>query len=196
MSQDGSEIRLPITELLGLNSGKRATFYLPITPFPSFHPSSYLLVVPTGGVLNGGSLKLIIYISFATRHTKRGTLVSTVPTQSYGWFIYRQTLLYTPFPFRIWDMKTHEEDNVKFHIFLTLAVGGSEYSDSHPGCFTPVESFTGSHCIAGCVGPRTGLDSLMPRKIFFSCRQSNACPLITLHSILKLFSFIGNKGFS
>jgi len=41
-------------------------------------------------------------------------------------------------------MKTHEEDNVKFHIFLTSAIGGSEYSDSHPGCFTPVESFTGS----------------------------------------------------
>jgi len=76
----------------------------------------------------------------------------------------------------------------KFHIFLTLAVGGSEFPDSHPGCLTPVESLTGSHCVGGWVGPRAGVDPLMQRKMFSSCRQSNACPLITLRSIINLFS--------
>jgi len=70
--------------------------YLPHTPFPSFHPSSCLIL--TGGALNGGSLKLIMYISFATRHIKRGTLSPVfLHNLMAGSYTDRQQTAHTPF---------------------------------------------------------------------------------------------------
>jgi hypothetical protein len=40
------------------------------------------------------------------------------------------------------------------HIFLTSALVGDEWSDSHPGRFTPEEKAAGTHC----VDARAGLD--------------------------------------
>jgi hypothetical protein len=48
--------------------------------------------------------------------------------------------------------------------FLTSALDGSEWSASHPGCFTPSERAPGIHWIGGWVSPRAGLDMVM-RKI-------------------------------
>jgi hypothetical protein len=174
-----------MAELLVLNSAKRIKSVSTSYTFP-FIPSKFVSS-SYGWSLKWRKLEIDNVHQFGNEAYKAWNPVSTVSTQSYGWFIYRQTLLYTPFPFLIWDIKKHEEDKVKFHIFLTLATGENEYSDSHLGCFTPVKSFTGSHCIVGWVGLRAGVDSLTQRKIFLSCRQSNTCPLITLHSILNLF---------
>jgi hypothetical protein len=61
---------------------------------------------------------------------------------------------------------------VWLHAFLTSALDGGEWSASHPGLFTPRERATGTHCIGGWVGPRTGLGTVVKRKIPL-CRDSN-----------------------
>jgi hypothetical protein len=50
-------------------------------------------------------------------------------------------------------MKAGGRVDVQIHIFLTLALVGSEWSASHPRERTP-----GTHWIGGWVGPRAGLD--------------------------------------
>jgi hypothetical protein len=42
-----------------------------------------------------------------------------------------------------------------------------------PGRFTPRERAAGTHWIGSWVGPRTGLDTVMKRKIHIPCRDSN-----------------------
>jgi len=148
MGEDGSVIRLPMAELLGLIYGKRSKSVSAPYNFSfilsKFESSSY------GRSLKWRKLAIDYVHQFRNEAYKAWKSAPTLPTQSYSWFIYRETLLYTSFPFLIWDMTTHEEDKVKFYIFLNSAVSGSEYSYSHPGCFTAVESLTGSHCkVAG-----------------------------------------------
>jgi hypothetical protein len=48
--------------------------------------------------------------------------------------------------------------------FLTLALGGGEWSALRPGRFTPVEIAPVTHCIGGWVGSRATLDAVKNRK--------------------------------
>jgi len=48
---------------------------------------------------------------------------------------------------------------VKFHVFLTLALGGGEQSASCPSYFT-----LGTHLTGGWVDPRAGLDTVAKRR--------------------------------
>jgi hypothetical protein len=52
-------------------------------------------------------------------------------------------------------MKMYGGVDVQFHVFLTMALVGGEWSASRPGRFTP-----GTHWIGGWVGPRAGLDNV------------------------------------
>jgi hypothetical protein len=56
---------------------------------------------------------------------------------------------------------------------LDLGTTGHECSASRPVRFTPRERAHGTHRIGGWVGPRTGLDEAVKRKIPHSCRDSN-----------------------
>jgi hypothetical protein len=56
-------------------------------------------------------------------------------------------------------MKAYGGVNVQFHILLTSALAGDEWSASRPGCFTP-----GTHWIGGWLDPRAGLDNGEKRK--------------------------------
>jgi hypothetical protein len=56
--------------------------------------------------------------------------------------------------------------------FLTLALGGGEWSASGPCCFTPGEPAPGTHWIGGYVGPRVSLDAVGNRK-FLHCQELN-----------------------
>jgi len=47
----------------------------------------------------------------------------------------------------------HHAVKVQLHTFLTSALDGGEWSASCPGRFTPKERATGTHWIAGFVGP-------------------------------------------
>jgi hypothetical protein len=58
-------------------------------------------------------------------------------------------------------------------VFLTSALGGGEWSTSHPGRFTPRERAPGTHWIGGWVGPRAVLDTAVKRKIPNPRRESN-----------------------
>jgi hypothetical protein len=59
--------------------------------------------------------------------------------------------------------------------FLTLALGGCEWSASLPGRFTP-----GTHLIGGWVGPRASLDVEKYRKMSCPCRKSKPrCPALS-----------------
>jgi len=49
-----------------------------------------------------------------------------------------------------------------------LALDGAKWSVSRPGRFTPGVSAPGTYCLGGWVGPRTGLDALVKRKISLS----------------------------
>jgi hypothetical protein len=62
-------------------------------------------------------------------------------------------------------MKAYGGVDVQFHIFLTLALVGGEWSASRPGRFTPRERAPGTHWKAGWVGPRTSLDDMGKKKI-------------------------------
>jgi hypothetical protein len=48
---------------------------------------------------------------------------------------------------------------------LTSALGGGDWSASHPGRFTLSERAPGTHWIGGWVGPRVGLDAVVKRKL-------------------------------
>jgi hypothetical protein len=48
--------------------------------------------------------------------------------------------------------------------FLTSALAGGEWSDSHPCRFTPEERAPSTHWLGGCVGSRAGLDDVDKRK--------------------------------
>jgi hypothetical protein len=56
---------------------------------------------------------------------------------------------------------------------LASAVDGGKWSVSRPGRFTPKERDPGTHWIGGWVDPRTGLDTVVNRKIPSHCRDSN-----------------------
>jgi hypothetical protein len=61
-------------------------------------------------------------------------------------------------------MKAYGGVDVKFHIFLTSALVGVEWSASRPCRFTPRERAPGTHWIEDWVGPRAGLDAVERRK--------------------------------
>jgi len=48
---------------------------------------------------------------------------------------------------------------------LTSALDEVEWSDSHPGRFTPRERVSGGHWLGGWVGPIASLDAVVERKI-------------------------------
>jgi hypothetical protein len=52
-----------------------------------------------------------------------------------------------------------------FHVFLTSALDGEEWSASRPGRFTLRERDPGTHWIEGWVDPGAGLGTLVKRKI-------------------------------
>jgi hypothetical protein len=52
--------------------------------------------------------------------------------------------------------------------FLTLELVGSEWSASHPDCFTPREIGPGTPWIGGWVGPRASLDDVEKRKFLIA----------------------------
>jgi len=56
---------------------------------------------------------------------------------------------------------------------LISALDGSEWSASHPSCFTPRERAPGTHWIGGLGGPRAGLDAVVRGKIPSPYRNSN-----------------------
>jgi hypothetical protein len=61
-------------------------------------------------------------------------------------------------------MKAYGGVDVYIHIFLTLALVGSEWSTLRPGRFIPGETAAGTHWIGGLVEPRAGLDDVEKRK--------------------------------
>jgi hypothetical protein len=62
-------------------------------------------------------------------------------------------------------MKTYVGLEVQLQEFLTSALDGSEWSASRSGIFTPKEIAPGTQWIGGWVGPRTGLDAVVKRRI-------------------------------
>jgi hypothetical protein len=54
---------------------------------------------------------------------------------------------------------------IYLHAFLTSALDGGEWSASRPGRFTRRERAPGTHWKGGWMGPRTGLDAVVKRKI-------------------------------
>jgi hypothetical protein len=70
-------------------------------------------------------------------------------------------------------MKPYWVVEVYLHAFLTSALDGGEWSASLPGRFTPGERTLSTHRIGGWMGPRTGLDPVVKRKIPSPCRESN-----------------------
>jgi hypothetical protein len=59
---------------------------------------------------------------------------------------------------------------MKFHIFLTSALAGGEWSASRPGSFTPRKEPPHTHWIGGWVDPRAGLDDVEDRKFLILAR--------------------------
>jgi hypothetical protein len=51
--------------------------------------------------------------------------------------------------------------------FLTSTLDAGEWSDSRSDRFTPGYKATGTHWTGGWEGPRTGLDAVEARKIYF-----------------------------
>jgi hypothetical protein len=69
--------------------------------------------------------------------------------------------------------------DLMIHIFLTLVLGGSEWSASCPGHFTPMERTPSTHCIGGWVNLRAGLDDVVKRKFLTLLElklQTLGCP--------------------
>jgi hypothetical protein len=61
-------------------------------------------------------------------------------------------------------MKAYGGVDVYIHIFLSLALAGSEWSASRPGRFTSGERAPGTHWIGVWVDHRAGLDDVEKRK--------------------------------
>jgi hypothetical protein len=60
------------------------------------------------------------------------------------------------------------------YLFLTSALGGSEWSALRPPAALCLgERTPGTHCTGGWVGPRAGLDTEVRGKILCPCRGSN-----------------------
>jgi hypothetical protein len=57
--------------------------------------------------------------------------------------------------------------------FLTLALDGSELSDSCHSRFAPGERAPGTHWIRGWVVRRDSMDAVEYREVFCPCRESN-----------------------
>jgi hypothetical protein len=57
-------------------------------------------------------------------------------------------------------MKMYEGVNVQIHAFLTFALVGGEWSDSHPCRFIPGERAPGTHWIRCWVGPTAGTEDM------------------------------------
>jgi len=55
---------------------------------------------------------------------------------------------------------------------LTSSLDGGEWSASRPGRFTARERAPGVHCAGGWVGPGTGPEAVVKRKIPSPCRAS------------------------
>jgi hypothetical protein len=62
---------------------------------------------------------------------------------------------------------------IQLHTFLTSALDRGERSVSGTCRVTPRESAPGVHWIGGWVGPRTGVDAVVKRKIPSLCQDSN-----------------------
>jgi hypothetical protein len=78
-------------------------------------------------------------------------------------------------------MKAYWGSGVQLHAFLTSALDGGEWSASRPRRFSPRERAPGAHWIGGWLGPRTGLDTVMKRKIPSSRRESSPrAPIVQL----------------
>jgi hypothetical protein len=61
-------------------------------------------------------------------------------------------------------MKAYGRVDVQFHIFLTSALVGGEWSVSRPRRFTPRERAPGTHWLGGWMDPRASLDDVERRK--------------------------------
>jgi hypothetical protein len=72
-----------------------------------------------------------------------------------------------------YTIKAYWGVEVELHAFLTSTLDGGECSASRPGRFTSREKLPGTNWIGGWVGPRTGLDAVVKRKISRCCRDSN-----------------------
>jgi hypothetical protein len=62
---------------------------------------------------------------------------------------------------------------VWLHAFLTLALDGSEWSTSHPTCFTSMERAPNTHSLGRWVGPRDGLDIMAKKRKSLPCQELN-----------------------
>jgi hypothetical protein len=69
-----------------------------------------------------------------------------------------------------YTMKMHWGSGGIAHTFLIVALDGSEWSASCPGCFTPRERAPGTHWIGGWVGPRASLNTVVMRNILSPTR--------------------------
>jgi len=74
---------------------------------------------------------------------------------------------------RVHVMKTYGQVTVGLLSFITLAVGGNEWSALGIGRFTPRERTRGTDLTGDCVGPRYSLDALEKREVSCACRNSN-----------------------
>jgi hypothetical protein len=70
---------------------------------------------------------------------------------------------------------------------LISALDGDEWSASFPCCFTLQERAIGTHWVGGRADPRTGLDHMEKRKIFYTyrgikprCLGRPACGLVDM----------------
>jgi hypothetical protein len=61
-------------------------------------------------------------------------------------------------------MKAYGGVDVLIHIFFNWALPGGEWSATRPDHFTPGEKAPGTHCVAGWVDLRAGLDYTENRK--------------------------------
>jgi hypothetical protein len=90
-------------------------------------------------------------------------------------------------------MKAYGGVGVQFHVFLTSAVVGGEWSASPPGHFTPGERALGTHWIGGSVGPRTGLDDVGKRRTR-PYRDLNSDPL-AVHPVASRYTDCTNPAY-
>jgi hypothetical protein len=70
-------------------------------------------------------------------------------------------------------MKVYWGVEIQLHTLFTSALGGYEWSDSHPSHFTPRERAPVTQLIVGWVGPRAYLDVLVKRKTPRPCQDLN-----------------------